>query len=42
VLQELLELDLSRTSPLDALLFLRSLQERLKGVSREVVEAPVS
>lgn len=32
VLDELLNLDLSRTSPLDALLFLRKLQELLKGV----------
>lgn len=40
VLEELLELDLARTSPLDALLFLRKLQEMLKGLSQEVVEAP--
>ncbi|MBO1437480.1 DNA mismatch repair protein MutS [Meiothermus sp. CFH 77666] len=40
VLEELLELDLVRTSPLDALLFLRKLQERLKGLSPEVLEAP--
>ena len=39
VLQELLELDLTRTSPIDALLFLRKLQEMLKGLSQEVVEA---
>lgn len=38
VLEELLELDLARTSPLDALLFLRKLQEMLKGLSQEVVE----
>lgn len=40
VLEELLELDLVRTSPLDALLFLRKLQEMLKGLSPEVLEAP--
>ncbi|WP_119340597.1 DNA mismatch repair protein MutS [Meiothermus hypogaeus] len=40
VLEELLELDLARTSPLDALLFLRKLQAMLKGLSQEVVEAP--
>lgn len=39
VLQELLELDLTRTSPIDALLFLRKLQEMLKGLSQEVVDA---
>jgi DNA mismatch repair protein MutS len=39
VLEELLELDLSRTSPLDALLFLRKLQELLKGLSSDVVKA---
>lgn len=39
-LEELLDLDLSRTSPLDALLFLRKLQELLKGVSADAVEAP--
>jgi len=38
-LEALLNLDLSRTSPLDALLFLRKLQEWLKGLSLEVVEA---
>lgn len=37
-LEELLDLDLSRTSPLDALLFLRKLQELLKGVSPDTVE----
>lgn len=40
VLEELLELDLVRTSPLEALLFLRKLQEVLKGLSPEVLEAP--
>ncbi len=40
VLQELHELDLNRISPLDALLFLRRLQEMLNGLSAEVVEAP--
>ncbi|WP_374707455.1 DNA mismatch repair protein MutS [Meiothermus sp.] len=40
VLEELLELDLARTSPLDALLFLRKLQAMLMGLSQEVVEAP--
>jgi DNA mismatch repair protein MutS len=39
VLEELLDLDLSRTSPLDALLFLRKLQELLKGLSPDAVEA---
>ncbi len=38
-LEELLDLDLSRTSPLDALLFLRKLQQLLKGVSPDAVEA---
>gem|GEM_PF-3789796 len=33
VLEELLQLDLTRTSPLEALLFLRKLQEQLKGLS---------
>ncbi|WP_156890673.1 DNA mismatch repair protein MutS [Meiothermus rufus] len=32
LLEELLHLDLSRTSPLDALLFLRRLQEQLRGL----------
>lgn len=40
VLEELLALDLVRTSPLDALLFLRKLQEMLKGLTPEVLEAP--
>lgn len=33
VLEELLQLDLARTCPLEALLFLRKLQEQLKGLS---------
>jgi DNA mismatch repair protein MutS len=33
VLEELLQLDLARTSPLEALLFLRKLQDQLKGLA---------
>jgi len=33
VLEELLQLDLTRTSPLEALLFLRKLQDQLKGLA---------
>ncbi|MCX7600871.1 MAG: DNA mismatch repair protein MutS [Meiothermus sp.] len=39
VLDELLELDLARTSPLEALLFLQKMQAMLKGLDPEVVEA---
>ncbi|MFC6919839.1 DNA mismatch repair protein MutS [Meiothermus taiwanensis] len=37
ILEELLQLDLARTSPLEALLFLRRLQDQLRGLAAERV-----
>ncbi|AGK03663.1 DNA mismatch repair protein MutS [Meiothermus ruber DSM 1279] len=39
ILEELLQLDLARTSPLEALLFLRRLQDQLRGLAPQEAEA---